>query len=79
MARYDYKCTTCGFVREVTHGMNEAPEVTCVFQGDHDSSAQCGGRMQKVVGSHYLGAVYKTNGFYTTDNKHVIKTQGDTY
>ena len=27
MARYDYKCTSCGNVFEVEHPMSETPEV----------------------------------------------------
>lgn len=71
MARYDYKCTgDCGRTDEISHGMNESPEVGC---------PTCGGVMEKVVGQAFGGVVYKTNGFYTTDHKHVVKTQGDTY
>lgn len=29
MARYDYKCTSCGNVFEVEHPMTETPEVVC--------------------------------------------------
>ena len=29
MARYDYKCTSCGNVFEVEHPMSETPEVVC--------------------------------------------------
>ena len=29
MARYDYRCTSCGNVFEVEHGMTERPEVSC--------------------------------------------------
>ena len=29
MARYDYRCTSCGKVFEVSHGMREHPEVVC--------------------------------------------------
>ena len=30
MARYDYKCTSCGNVFEVEHPMSETPEVVCL-------------------------------------------------
>ena len=29
MARYDYRCTGCGSVFEVEHGMTEPPAITC--------------------------------------------------
>ena len=29
MARYDYKCSSCGNVFEVEHPMSETPEVVC--------------------------------------------------
>ena len=29
MARYDYKCSSCGNVFEVEHPMSESPEVVC--------------------------------------------------
>ena len=39
MARYDYKCTSCGTVFEVQHGMTERPEVHC---------PSCGADAEKV-------------------------------
>ena len=40
MARYDYRCTSCGNVFEVEHGMTERPEVTC---------PSCGGAAEDIA------------------------------
>ena len=29
MARYDYKCQRCDFIKEVSHGMSESPTILC--------------------------------------------------
>ena len=34
MARYDYRCTSCGTVFEVEHGMTEHPAITCPCCGN---------------------------------------------
>jgi len=34
MARYDYKCSSCGNVFEVEHPMSESPEVVCPSCGE---------------------------------------------
>ena len=39
MARYDYRCPLCSLTREVSHGMNESPTVTC----------ECGKPMRKII------------------------------
>lgn len=33
MAHYDYRCTSCGHVFDVEHGMTERPEVVCPVCG----------------------------------------------
>ena len=38
--RYDYKCPSCGFIKEVSHGMNESPVVKC---------DKCGSIMRKII------------------------------
>ena len=45
MARYDYRCTSCGNVFEVEHGMTEHPEITC---------PTCGASAEKVLGQRVL-------------------------
>ena len=58
MARYDYKCTRCGNVFEVTHGMTERPEVTC---------PACGGACEKLFNAASIE--FKGSGFYNTDQR----------
>lgn len=56
MARYDYRCSSCGTVFEVEHGMKERPEVTC---------PKCGGACTRVF--RPTGIEFKGNGYYNTD------------
>ena len=42
MARYDYKCTSCGTTFEVEHPMGSHPEVTC---------PSCGAEAAQVFGA----------------------------
>lgn len=56
MARYDYRCTSCGNVFEVEHGMTERPEVSC---------PACGSRADKVFNAS--GIKFEGSGFYNTD------------
>ncbi len=56
MARYDYRCESCGDVFEVEHGMTERPEVTCPV---------CGGNASKVFSAS--GIKFEGSGFYNTD------------
>ena len=58
MARYDYKCTSCGTVFEVQHGMTERPEVHC---------PSCGADAEKVFTP--AGIEFKGSGFYNTDQR----------
>ena len=58
MARYDYKCTSCGLVFEVEHPMGEHPEVTC---------PDCGADAAQVFSAS--GIVFKGSGFYNTDQR----------
>jgi len=59
MPTYDYECTSCGTVREVFHGMSEAPEISC---------AECGKPSVKKIGGGN-GLIFKGSGFYVTDYK----------
>ena len=58
MARYDYRCPSCGNVFEVSHGMLEHPTVTC---------PACGTVAMKVFDAS--GIVFKGSGFYNTDQR----------
>lgn len=56
MARYDYRCTSCGNVFEVEHGMTEHPDVTC---------PTCSAPAEKVFSAS--GIKFEGSGFYNTD------------
>lgn len=58
MARYDYRCTSCGDVFEVEHGMTEHPEITC---------PDCGASAEKVFNAS--GIKFEGSGFYNTDQR----------
>lgn len=53
MARYDYKCTSCGNVFEVEHPMTETPEVVC---------PSCGAPASKTFSAS--GIKFDGSGFY---------------
>lgn len=59
MARYDYKCTSCGTVLEVEHSMGERPEVSC---------PACGSPAERVFST--AGIRFEGHGFYNTDARH---------
>ena len=58
MARYDYRCPSCGTQFEVEHPMSERPMVTC---------PSCGAVAQQVFGASSI--VFKGSGFYNTDQR----------
>lgn len=58
MAVYDYRCTSCGNVFEVSHGMTEHPDVTC---------PTCGNPANKVFSAN--GIKFEGSGFYNTDQR----------
>lgn len=58
MARYDYRCTSCGTVFEVEHGMSERPAIAC---------PTCGNAAEKVFSAS--GIEFKGSGFYNTDQR----------
>lgn len=58
MARYDYKCTSCGNVFEVEHPMAETPEICC---------PTCGAKAEKVFSAS--GIKFDGSGFYNTDQR----------
>ena len=58
MARYDYRCGSCGKVFEVEHGMTEHPEIVC---------PDCGGATERVFNAS--GIKFEGSGFYNTDQR----------
>lgn len=58
MARYDYRCTSCGSVFEVEHGMTERPAILC---------PSCGASAEKVFNAS--GIKFEGSGFYNTDQR----------
>lgn len=58
MARYDYKCTSCGNVFEVEHPMAETPDISC---------PTCGSKAEKVFSAS--GIKFDGSGFYNTDQR----------
>ena len=55
MARYEYKCTSCGNVFEVEHPMSETPEVVC---------PSCGAPASKTFSAS--GIKFDGSGFYNS-------------
>ena len=58
MARYDYRCPSCGSVFEVEHPMSAHPTVSC---------PSCGHVAERVFDPS--GIVFKGSGFYNTDQR----------
>ncbi len=58
MARYDYRCISCGSVFEVEHGMTEHPTIAC---------PSCGEPAEKVFSAS--GIKFEGSGFYNTDQR----------
>ncbi len=58
MPKYDYKCENCG-VFEVQHRISEPALKEC---------PTCGGKIQRLICKN-VNVVYKTGGFYTTENR----------
>jgi putative FmdB family regulatory protein len=58
MPLYEYKCRTCGSVREVRHGFKESFSEPC---------AECGAEMARVFTP--AGIVFKGSGFYVNDSR----------
>ena len=49
---YDYKCVTCGVIREERHGINETPDIRCQGDTNCKCGSDCNCKMEKV----YLAA-----------------------
>ncbi|WP_028264151.1 FmdB family zinc ribbon protein [Atopobium fossor] len=58
MARYDYRCPSCGTTFEVEHPMSERPEIAC---------PNCGKKAEKLFAAS--GIKFEGTGFYNTDQR----------
>lgn len=56
---YDYQCTKCASVQEVSHGMNDSPEVKC---------EDCGSKAEKVF-SFSGNIIFKGDGWGDKERK----------
>jgi len=58
MPTYDYKCTKCDTVFEVSHGFDEKPPKTCMVDG-------CRGRLERQFSPPAI--IFKGKGWHVTD------------
>jgi putative FmdB family regulatory protein len=58
MPNYDYQCSSCGFVEEISQRMSEAPITKC---------PNCGKETFMRVITGGAGVLYKGEGWYVTD------------
>lgn len=58
MARYDYRCSSCGTTFEIEHPMGAHPKVVC---------PQCGHEATRVFSAS--GISFNGSGFYNTDQR----------
>jgi len=68
MPTYDYKCTQCGYVTELLHGMEDTPVAIC---------EACGGDMTKQIGTGGYIA-FKGTGFHCNDYEKCNAKRKDT-
>ncbi|RLC47825.1 MAG: zinc ribbon domain-containing protein [Candidatus Coatesbacteria bacterium] len=61
MPTYEYECTQCGVHFESLQSMSDEPLQRC---------PKCGGRLRRLLGTGG-GIIFKGNGFYTTDYRHL--------
>ncbi len=58
MPLYDYRCDSCGTVREIRHGFDDRVSDPC---------AGCGGTLVRVFNPAPI--LFKGSGFYVTDSR----------
>ncbi|MGC8484463.1 MAG: FmdB family zinc ribbon protein [Candidatus Baltobacteraceae bacterium] len=58
MPLYDYRCSSCGTIREIRHGFDESVNDPC---------AGCGGELVRVFNPAPI--LFKGSGFYITDSR----------
>ena len=58
MPLYDYRCSSCGTIREIRHGFDENVSDPC---------AGCGGVLLRVFNPAPI--LFKGSGFYVTDSR----------
>ena len=65
MPTYSYKCTNCGHRFDKEQRITESPLQECPV---------CAGHVRRVISQ--VGVVFKGTGFYVTDNRHGVGTNG---
>lgn len=65
MPTYSYKCTNCGHRFDKEQRITESPLQECPV---------CAGHVRRVISQ--VGVVFKGTGFYVTDNRHGVSTNG---
>ncbi len=58
MPLYDYRCSSCGTIREIRHGFDESVSDPC---------AGCGGALVRIFNPAPI--LFKGSGFYVTDSR----------
>lgn len=58
MPNYDYKCSKCGSIKEVTHRMSEEPKVEC------DKCESVMSKIPSIPNHNFVGEWFKTKGKY---------------
>jgi len=64
MPTYEYECTKCGAVVEISHSMTEPARKK--LKKDDPKPCACGAAVQRRIGTG-AGVIFKGTGFYTTD------------
>ena len=63
MARYDYKCSVCAHIQEVSHGMCESPEIVCGSCGQKSMSKMISKSLNFILkGASWSGKNAKEKG-----------------
>ncbi len=64
MPTYEYECTGCGYLFEVSQSMTDKPLNKC---------PKCGKKVKRLIGSG-AGVIFKGSGFYATDYRKKSKS-----